>query len=206
MISAATNVLCAGLVDWLRPFAKRRHSALSERWAPPIWKRIRIGGTSDLDLVSAIKARYMLDPLAANVMLYGHFDILPRPEDALLIVLTPAAFGFQKVVWGEDLFAENTLRRWSRDNSEHFELSLCPPEVGPHLRLDYDEQARRTVLWIAMRPIPDGRNIKRVFYLERKGFSPRTCGLGAIWTQDPGDGRWQPDQAMVFRLQHAGGK
>ena len=70
-------------------------------------------------------------------------------------------------------------------------LKLCPPEVGPYLRLAYKDQPPYKSLTIAMKPVVDDRGEPIVFVLDHwnDGLHLNEAGLTN-----------KPDDELVFRL------
>lgn len=200
--------------DWVRHLWSMGHLGLSRidrefrRWRgsgldsdPGVWKSIEIGGVPATDLIRRIESRYALEVWAGNLMHQPAFTTLQAKKLIKLALLTPAQIGSTRPPWQCDLYHGGQLERWSRTNLDGYVLSLCLPEVGPHLRLGYDEQPRsdRGMCWIAMDPILDGYGEWRYFYLSRYGWSPRTCELAAGRTTLT-TGRWSLDTPLVFQL------
>lgn len=166
----------------------------------PNWKRIWIGGKTAEQLIAELQARYDLDSWAYNIMREEGFTTRPTREEALLAMLTPADLGYRLAPQQSDLFYGGQLEKWSRLHLDGYQLTLCPSEVGPHLRLQYDEQPRKGhALWLAMEPVADGFGTKRIFYLRRNGRRRQTCTLGALWQNRDGE-EWPLNAPMVFRL------
>jgi len=74
-------------------------------------------------------------------------------------------------------------------------LELCPAEVGPHLRLQYENQPSREWLYIAMQQISDRGGAPGVFRLVRDGGG---LWLAALWVYPVG--RWGLGIGFVFVL------
>jgi len=72
-------------------------------------------------------------------------------------------------------------------------LDLCPPEVGPYLRLA-DKDQPDGLYYIGMKPVTDSDGEPSVFYLGRDvgGLWLRSCWAGP-------DDRWFLDNRIVFR-------
>lgn len=73
---------------------------------------------------------------------------------------------------------------------------LCPPEVGPLLRLADTEQAKGSWYYVAMEPITDSGGNPFVFGVGRDGGGE--SWLDAGWVSP--DGEWDLDDEVVFRL------
>jgi len=84
---------------------------------------------------------------------------------------------------------------FSNGRARQLGLDLCPPDVGPELRLSYGDQPLDERLYIAMRPIstPDGE--PRVFVLEHK-----VDGLSLDAARARPDDMWNPADVFVFCL------
>lgn len=75
-------------------------------------------------------------------------------------------------------------------------LELCPPEVGPQLRLSYMHQPLDEWLYIGMKPITDSHGGLSIFAVARRG--------GGLWLSsgwvDPDDGWGPEDDVFLFSL------
>jgi hypothetical protein len=72
-------------------------------------------------------------------------------------------------------------------------LGLCPPEVGPALRLEYTDQPLDERLYIAMKPITSSDGEPRIFVLEHNA---QGMGLDAVRARPDDD--WRPTDMFVF--------
>ena len=73
-------------------------------------------------------------------------------------------------------------------------LDLCPAEVGPALRLAYENQPRGERLIIATKPFADSGDELDLFVME-------VSGGGGLWLRGdcgPSDRYWEPDRCFVF--------
>ncbi|MFH1648898.1 MAG: hypothetical protein ABIA11_04220 [Patescibacteria group bacterium] len=66
-------------------------------------------------------------------------------------------------------FSEGAHYRQICEVAKNFGLELCPAEVGPYLRLQYQDQPKDEWLSIAMEAISDSDGDLRVFYVHRYG-------------------------------------
>jgi hypothetical protein len=73
-------------------------------------------------------------------------------------------------------------------------FELCPPEVGPQLRLQYKDQPSGEWLAIAMEAISISDGDLNVFHVEHDGDGLWLCSFYG----GPGD-LWYPDYRFVFR-------
>lgn len=166
----------------------------------PICKEIQIGGIAASNLIEQLLRRYSIDQWVIEIMCSDAFSTLPATEQVQLVLLTPSELGCTAPPWEDDLFYGDVLDRWSEANLNGHRLTLCPAEIGPHLRLQYDEQPRAgKPIWIAMARLPDSAGLRRAFCLWRTGIRRRTCTLQTTWRL-PGGTRWQLSTPLVFRL------
>jgi hypothetical protein len=72
-------------------------------------------------------------------------------------------------------------------------LELCPPDLGPCLRMDYADQPRGERLHIAMKPIVTSDGEPRIFVVEHTAE-----GLLLNAARARHDDQWFPDDLFVF--------
>ncbi len=92
-----------------------------------------------------------------------------------------------------DLFGQ--LAPFSGGRYRQLGLELCPPDVGPNLRLDYTDQPQGERLCIAMKPILASDGEPRIFVVEHTAE-----GLSLNAARARQDDRWSPDDLFVFCL------
>lgn len=107
-------------------------------------------------------------------------------QDVDLVILTPADLGFTEAPTTTELFKKAVEQGYE----------LCPPDVGPVLRVNYDDQPTGEWLFIAMESITDSDGGPRVFRVRRDRGGGRW--LGSDWA-DP-DARWYLGRRFVFRI------
>lgn len=73
---------------------------------------------------------------------------------------------------------------------------ICPPEVGPLLRLPDTKQEKSSWYYVAMEQIADSGGNPRVFRVKRGGDGG--SWLSTCWVNP--DGEWGLDDEVVFRL------
>lgn len=150
-----------------------------------VWKSVRIGDYKSVaDLRKALKhGGFQISDWASSIL-----DRTPLASQATTVDLakvTVAELGFQNGATTAEIYARARERG----------LELCPAEVGPVLRMAYNDQAVSEWLAIGMEQIagPDGR--PRVFSVKHD-----EDGLWLdhyrVW---PDDG-WGPGIGFVFRL------
>ncbi len=79
-------------------------------------------------------------------------------------------------------------------------LDLCPPEIGPELRLQYDNQPAGERVYVAMKPIAAKDGEPRIFVVEH---SPAGLSLDAARARP--DDQWAAKDLFVFCLRGKSG-
>jgi hypothetical protein len=148
------------------------------------------------DLRSRIDGKKELGDWGRDIMKQKAFTTLDTEEEADLIVLTPKDLGYTEYSRTGVLFDPTGLAAWSAENLDGYVLELCPAEVGPRLREQYEDQPNGEVLWIAMERITASDGGPSVFGVERDDVGGRW--LDADYA-DPVDA-WRLDDRIVFRL------
>jgi len=123
-------------------------------------ERIKITDHNDPNQISEISS-------AQKLLDNPTFKISSEKKEIKLIKLSVADLGFPNGATFKKIIKEG----------EKLGLTICPPEVGPLLRLSYEEfmghdQPKDEYIAIAMKPIVDGRN-PRVFSVFRFGNGAR---------------------------------
>jgi len=113
------------------------------------------------------------------------FVTLRRSEKIDLVRLTVGGLGFTDNPTTDQLYQK----------AQELGLELCPPEVGPELRLKYQDQPLYEWTYIGMKQIADSGGDPHVFSLARYGDG---LWLYGYWT-DP-DPLWTLASEFVFRL------
>lgn len=141
----------------------------------PTWKTIKlgIGPKTDDDFEEAIKRVANLDDDARHMLRKPDFVVDTLEKDLELIKVSAADLGFRYEVTRHDLYPRAIA----------LGLELCPPDVGPQLRLQYPEQPWNEGLYIAMNTIKDSIGFPCVFYLSH---NDRGLWLGGI-IDNPGE-------------------
>lgn len=164
--------------------------------------KIEIGGMTEEELKKEIENKkdeqgrnYQISSYAESMMKHKDFTVsiqerLKNPETIDLVRLKVRDLGFTENPTTDELYKR----------AEELGLELCPPEVGPHLRLKYEEVFQREqpmyeYLRIAMKQIFGSGGDLSVFRVRRSddGF-----WLGISWTNP--SNRWHLDHEFVFRL------
>lgn len=164
--------------------------------APP--RLVRCGAVSKHDLLDRLaRAGVELNDYAR--ILFGHDGFIPSDEafTASIVETSPAGLG---------LITGMTLPRIV-DAATARGLRPCPLELGPHLRLQYQDQAESPVvpsagprrappgsLTVVSAPLVDDDDFPRGFYLRRIDGTPWLRGYRCALEFE-----WQPDDRLVFR-------
>jgi len=117
------------------------------------------------------------------------FTINSKPEKLNLIKLKVQDLGFGKNPTTDQIYSR----------AKELGLELCPPEIGPHLRLKYQEvfkreQAKREWLRIGMKQITGSSGVPSVFRVARDDDGKRW--LDNDWAK-PED-EWNLENEFVF--------
>lgn len=122
---------------------------------------------------------------AQQIMKKSEFTTLKSRETFDLIHLKVSDLGFTTNPTTKELYERAKL----------LGLDLCPPEIGPELRLKYKDQPLGEWKYIAMKPIIDSGGHPDVFELVRDDGG---LWLLSRWTNP--DGPWSLVDEMVFCL------
>jgi len=114
-----------------------------------IWKTIKLGtGLKDCDdFLDAIKSAGWEFPKVGTIRMLrdSAFKTATKECEVDLVLVTVAELGFE--------FDSSTRRDEIFKRASKLGLKLCPPEVGPQLRLQYKEQLDEEWINIGMEPI-----------------------------------------------------
>jgi hypothetical protein len=72
-------------------------------------------------------------------------------------------------------------------------LEICPPDLGPYLRLEYTDQPSGESLYIAMKPINVSDGEPHIFVVAHN-----SAGLSLDSARARDDDKWEPDDFFVF--------
>jgi len=133
------------------------------------WKTILLGPHTNRDLKGEVAIRQV---------------VVTEPAQQLLHQTVPLeqVFDFPLIrVRAGDLF-EGPMLLLSAfyAAAEKQGLLICPPSVGPQLRIEYEDQPENEVIFIAMKPILDYEEIPRVFRLEHPQTIRRLDALDTL--------------------------
>ncbi|MEN9881527.1 MAG: hypothetical protein RLZZ308_710 [Candidatus Parcubacteria bacterium] len=135
-------------------------SATAKVWKT--WKTIKLGNglqTAD-DFRKAVKSAGMkIDDWANDILGKPAFTATTSKTEVELVVASVAELGFKDGATRKDIYVR----------AQEFGLDLCPPEVGPYLRLQYTDQPKGEWLIIAMEPITDLDGNLSLFFVTHDG-------------------------------------
>lgn len=127
----------------------------------PIWKTIKLGTglvTADDFRQALKKAGHRISDWANDILGKRAFQAADKEMKVVdLVVVSMKELGFPKGATRQDIYRK----------AQEMGLMLCPPEVGPQLRLQYPDQPNNEWLLIGMEPITDSDGYLRVFYVGR---------------------------------------
>jgi hypothetical protein len=124
-----------------------------------VWKTIKLGTglKSADDFRQAFKASGMkLGDWASDVLGKPEFVVSDKETELDLVVVTVKNLGFKNGATREKIYAR----------AKELGLDLCPPEVGPQLRLQYQNQPNGEWILIGMDPIRYSDGYLHVFHVE----------------------------------------
>ena len=152
----------------------------------PIWKTITIGGVSKNELLQQLaEKKFYISDWAKDIMSKPEFTTLPEKKTINLARIKVRDLGFST--------QPTTVELWARIKQVG---SLCPAEVGPHLRLELADQVKGDYFWLAMNTITVSDGYPRVFEVGHGGRGGRWLDGGYAF---PGF-RWILVGELVFVL------
>lgn len=153
-------------------------------------RKITIGGKDRKKLAAALKkAEIEVTSWAEDLMSKKEFAPSKKEEQANLVMLTVGDLGFARGATTDEVYAA----------TQRLGLELCPPEVGPQLRLQYDDQPQGEYIYVGMPQITGSGGYPYVFYVKRDGDERWLRARNA----DPRS-RWNADRRFVFRKSSLG--
>lgn len=134
----------------------------------PVWKTVKLGlHKSPDDYRAAIKsAKQKIGSWGDDIL--GRITCSQEETDVDLVVLSVGDLGFKDGARYADICAK----------AVELGLELCPAEVGPALRLQYDDQPRGEWVLIAMEAITDRYGYRSIFNVAHGG--------GELWLSGHG--------------------
>ena len=152
------------------------------------WKTIKLGTglkTAD-DFREVLKDNgFKVSGWANDILGKSAFTVATEGIEVDLVKVTVVELGFKKGAQ-----RRNQIYERARDLG----LELCPPEVGPQLRLQYQDQPNGEWILVAMEPIVDSVGDPGLFHVERYDSELWLCSCG--WGYP--DYFWDPGDQWVF--------
>lgn len=150
-------------------------------------EHVEIGGKSAEQLISEMESAGIEVTLYAKSMLLNKTEFIPGEtiEDATLIRLTVADLGFKGSANEDQIVAR----------AQELGLELCPPDTGPHYRLQYKNQPLGEYVSVAMKPMPVSGGYPDVFNVGHPGG-----GLCLLANDAEPSPTWDPNRKFVFYL------
>jgi len=151
-----------------------------------VWRTIKLGTglkTAD-DFRKSIKANGMkVGDRASDILEKPDFTSAVGETEVDLVKVTVAGLGFKQSARRDQIY----------ERARELGLKLCPPEVGPQLRLQYKDQPIGEWLLIAMEPFPVSDGSLRVFSVEHDDH-----GLWLYSYYDDPDRFWDLEDQWVL--------
>ena len=151
-----------------------------------IWKTIKLGtGLKTAEEFRRVlrDGEFRLSDWASDILGKPAFKAADEETEVDLVKVTVAELGFKKGA------RRNQIYERARDLG----LELCPPEVGPQLRLQYQDQPNGEWILVAMEPIVDSDGDPKLFNVERNDSE---LWLNSNWSNP--DNFWNADNQWVF--------
>lgn len=137
-------------------------------------------------LEELVQKKINITEYATDMLKSKDFVVLEEAEEAILVRLKVRDLGIGKQYPTTD----DIYKRIGE-----LGLELCPAEVGPNYRLQYQNQPMGEWFWVGMKQITDRGGIPDVFYLERDEGGVWLRVNWAVSTRE-----WGPGSGLVFRL------
>ena len=148
-----------------------------------------------IELTTKTPEEYTQKLLSQGCKTYSHaqdmlnkIKSLKQKEEINLVSFSVEQLGFQNGATLQEIY----------NKTKKFGLELCPPQVGPELRLNYKDQPNGEYLKIAMESISDRDDDPRLFFVDRL--------VSVLWL-NYGSGRldyfWNGVNRFVFRFRRS---
>lgn len=126
---------------------------------------ITVGGKSATQLISELEAAGINVTGAARGVLGNKSEFIPATytADVTLVYLSVEDLGFESAAVINDIL----------ERAQQLGLELCPPDTGPHWRLQYRAQPHREEVIVGMKTIADDKGHQSMFRLAH--------GSGGLW-------------------------
>jgi hypothetical protein len=186
--NAGYSDIAMGISAWARVAKSRGLETFSTPELPEGAIRLpdlTIGGQSAQKLERAlVSGGFKVSDRAKSILRNLNFTTLPKQQK----------LGLVRIRVGDLGLTGNPTTTQIYTKAEELGLGVCPPEVGPHLRLVYNQPLNEW-LYIGMKQITDSYGSPSVFMLGRDVDGQ---WLLSAWA-NPGL-RWYPKHEFVFSL------
>ena len=157
-----------------------------------IFREVWIGGLSKDELLkSLISQNIGLNELGLSIFNHKNFTTSPTREKLQTVEIFVGDLGFSNGATTKEVYQK----------AKEFGLKLCPPELGPHMRLQYIDLSQPVDPpkghWqnIAMNELFDESDLTKGFYLRR-----RQDGFWLRGYQASLDHLWKPHDRFIYLL------
>jgi hypothetical protein len=164
---------------------------------PTVTRAVQVGGLTKLELIRKLSRNGIsINEYAERLLESEHFTTSGSRYSAVTVELTIRDLGFPQGAAMAEIYAK----------AGALCLALCPPELGPHLRLQYLDQpeghwgnpvqrhqAPSGSITIASKQLTKDDDFPKGFYLRRI--------MGVLWLRGYRCGPehvWQPDDHFIF--------
>jgi len=145
------------------------------------WKTIKLGTglkTAE-DFRKALKAiGCKIGDWANDILGKSAFSAASKEAELELVRVSVKELGFKKGATRQEIY----------QRAQELGLKICPNEVGPQLRLQYENQPNGEWIVVAMEPISDSVGDLGLFHVERVGHDRwlfgNYGGHGYVWNAD----------------------
>lgn len=131
---------------------------------------LTIGGVSPEELLKRLQGRFNVDWRLERMILGPRFTTFREPLQVKLVKASVRSLGFTSSAFYQDVFAR----------AIQCDLHICPAEVGPYLRLVYDNQPMMNEVVIGMEPIPASDGEEHFFAVGNVGIQY----IKALWNRN----------------------
>lgn len=149
---------------------------------------VTIGGKSKEELLKEMEEEeiHVLD-YVKSVIMSSDFTTSQKQEHLDLVHISVKSLGFPEGATTKQIYKK----------AQEFGLELCPAEVGPHLRLEYNHFDKDGGFYIGMKPIIDSVGNSFIFriYNDNRAWLHFSNSASA-------NHKWENNQKFIFCLPH----
>ncbi len=160
---------------------------------PQIWKHITLGighkTANDFRLKILYQKNGCIRKGAYEIIDNSEFTVSKESKVISLVKISVKELGFN----------EKTTYKLIKEKALSLGLSLCPPEVGPQLRIQYSNQRKKEYLSIGMEEV-QWESLKLIFSVHHDSLSGNEPLSLELCTREA-DRLFYPENIFVFMLQ-----